>query len=143
MAHPRLLRSATAWRVAIPPSVLPRLRDLQASQRQDWWSPCVVAEDAVLLDPGMGPAMYLTFDGRILEDRSGWDGGACHEVDDPKVAWSSLIVGADKQRAPELLRLLPARSDRAAACARCGGSGRFVSTLRMLCPDCGGLGWQP
>jgi hypothetical protein len=138
-----LTRANAPWRAAIPAEIVPRLRALQRSQRKDWWPPWVLAEDALLLDPGMGPVLYLTFDGRVLEDRDGWDEeGGCFEVTDPKDAWMSLIVGAKKQGAPELLRLLPTRPNGAAECTSCAGTGRWPPPMTFLCEHCGGLGWR-
>jgi hypothetical protein len=142
----QLRRADNPYRFRIPEDLVPRLRDLRS--RQDPWSELIDAEDVVHLYYGLGPAMFLTLDGRVLEDSSDWDATGAHEVTDPKQAWSAVVVGAKVWGFPELLRLLPARPPKAADCVQCHGTG-WVSwvdaegkTGQVVCWDrCGGLGW--
>jgi hypothetical protein len=87
----------------------------------DAWQDEVEAKyDAFLLDPGMGPMMYLTSDGRILEDQRGWDGDDIVEVCGFH-ANSALIVGAKKTGIMELLELLPPPPPNSSVCSVCRG----------------------
>ena len=98
-------RAASPYRFRIPDDLVPTLRSLRASQRA--WRPLIEAEDVVHLYYGLGPARFLTFDGRVLVDNEDWDGSGAYEVSEPKEAWSAIVVGADVFSCPELLRLLP------------------------------------
>jgi hypothetical protein len=101
-------------------------------------------EDAFLLDPGMGPMIYLTADGRVLMDYRTWDGD---EICEAKLdnAIASLIIGAEKTGIPDLLRLVPACPDDGSPCPRCEGE-RWGKPLRdrglkIICSTCYGRGW--
>lgn len=102
--------------------------------------------DVFLLDPGLGPATFLTRDGRVVwEDDWGVAPVAAQ-------AYAGIIVGAKKTGVRELLELLPDRPDACEDCADCRATGWFdlgdVSPeapehpLRFVCPKCGGLGWR-
>jgi hypothetical protein len=108
--------------------------------------------DAFLLDPGMGPMMYITSDGRFLRDDRTWDGeGIQFETSLDRVI-STLVVGAKKTGIAGLLALLPQRPSSAATCSTCSGhrwwtiqsspinpdTGRQGS---LVCPTCYGRGW--
>ncbi len=60
-----------------------------------WQDEIETQHDAFLLDPGMGPMVYLTADGRILQDSRGWDGDVVVEVVGYK-ANAALLIGAKK-----------------------------------------------
>lgn len=100
--------------------------------------------DAFLLDPGMGPMTYLTSDGRILEDRRGWDGDGLIEVEG-LAAHSALIVGARKTGITELVDLLPQPPPDSRVCAKCLGR-RVVEPMpgfgaELPCGECEARGW--
>jgi hypothetical protein len=109
-------------------------------------------EDAFLLDPGLGPAMYLCADGQILHDGRDWDDQPMREATEDE-AISALVVGAKKIRIPELLELLPPSPPGSAPCARCHGL-RWLrlhpggvepadsTTGNVICFDCSGRGWS-
>src|SRR5579862_9313937 len=65
-------------------------------------------QDAFLLDPGMGPMLYLTADGRVLVDGRSWDGEGPREASDEE-AIGALVVGAKKTGIDALLELIPRR----------------------------------
>jgi hypothetical protein len=51
----------------------------------------------------------------------------------------AIVLGS--RRIPELRELLPVRPDGTPDCARCNGGGEIFGGV--LCPACGGLGWEP
>jgi hypothetical protein len=140
----RLRRAENPYRFTIPDDLVPQLRRLRARQRK--WSEVIDAEDVVHLYYGLGPAMFLAFDGRVLVDDSFNETG-CYEVSDPKEAWVALAVGANVWSFPELLRLLPERPSGALDCPDCRGVGwLFFPTsdgrqCKVVCRGCGALGW--
>lgn len=76
--------------------------------------------DGFLLDPGLGPPVYLAGDGRIAWDGSyEWTKAAPSQRD----AHASLVVDAKKTGVAGLLELLPVRPDRAEDCLACAGTG--------------------
>jgi hypothetical protein len=142
----QLRRAVAPFRFSIPEDLIPRLRALRARQRD--WRALIDAEDVVHLYYGLGPALFLAFDGRVLVDPYDWDETGAYEVTDPKEAWTAVVVGADVWGFPDLLRLLPARPPGAVDCVVCKGAGWVFAkdaegkNLKLLCWDrCGGLGW--
>jgi hypothetical protein len=101
--------------------------------------------DAYCLDGGLGPGWYMTADGRVLRDGSGWDDEPLREATEAE-AFRAIVVGAKRTGISGLLALLPVRPDRATMCTRCDGT-RFASVgsdhvaPRLVCPACDGLGW--
>lgn len=101
--------------------------------------------DGFILDPGLGPPVYLAGDGRIV-----WDGWYEWSKTAPtqRDACASLVVGAKKTGVACLLELLPARPDGAEDCLACSGTGwtDMLSASRepfqIVCGVCGGLGWN-
>lgn len=123
-------------RFEVPDVLLAQLR--AHFKRRD---PTEEREDAFLLDPGLGPSRYLTRDGRVLIDGSGWDDIPIREVTDAE-AISAIVIGARKTGISDLLSLLPRRSETARSCSRCHGSGwNHVSEATFVCRECHGLGW--
>lgn len=100
--------------------------------------------DAFLLDPGMGPMIYLTANGRILFDERSWDGKPLREGQGDEVV-VALVVGAKKTGIVGLLDLLPMRPHDGLQCPKCHGSrwARLAPTFEpeFVCVLCGGLGW--
>jgi hypothetical protein len=102
------------------------------------------AHDAFLLYPGMGPMLYLTADGRILEDSRGWDGDAVVELTGDQ-ANAALVIGAMKTRIPDLLTLIPSMPAGARVCPKCRGA-RVAEPIegfghQLPCDSCGSRGW--
>lgn len=143
----QLKRAASPFRFHIPQDLVPNLRSLRA--RQQDWNEIIDAEDVVHLYYGLGPSLFLAFDGRVLVDPSAWNETDAYEVTDPKEAWCAIVLGADIWKLSALLQLLPTRPLNARDCSECQGTG-WVSWVdavgkkgRILCWDrCGGLGWE-
>src|ERR1051325_3900959 len=132
-------------RFEIPANLIPKLRELQSEQ--DYPDDVLRLEDAVVLTLGLGPAMYLTFDGRVIV-HAYMEDEPPRESSDPKEAYTAIVVGADTRGAPELLSLLPPRPSDAIDCAACRGSGWikmgrdiYGEPAKISCWECGGLGW--
>lgn len=103
------------------------------------------AEDAFLLDPGMGPMTYLAADGRILLDHRTWDDGGLRETTEENEAIGALVVGAKKTGLRELLSLIPACPPGGSPCPQCDEE-RLDKTLlekglKIICTRCRGRGW--
>jgi hypothetical protein len=144
----QLRRAPSPFRFQIPEDLIAKLRDLRARQRD--WRELIDAEDVVHLYYGLGPALFLTFDGRVLVDNFDWDETGAYEVTDPKEAWSAIVVAASVWGFPELLWLLPPQPPNTIHCVQCNGTGwtSWVDSEgkagRVVCWDrCGGLGWVP
>lgn len=101
------------------------------------------AYDAFLLDPGMGPALYITADGRILEDGRCWDGAPPHEVLDEDTICAALTIGAHKTGISALIELLPTAPSNAVDCPCCEGTrwSEVFGSDKMICVLCRGRGW--
>jgi hypothetical protein len=142
----QLKRADSPFRFEIPEDLIPKLREIQT--RQGNWRELIDAEDVVCLYPGLGPAIFLTFDGRVLQDNYDWDESGAYEVTDPKNAWSAVVLAADAWNLPDLLKLLPPRPLDARDCPDCRGMS-FTSLsdakdkrFKVVCfHGCGGLGW--
>jgi hypothetical protein len=129
----------------VSPELAQKLRGASANQPPD---DVELKLDAFLLDPGLGPATYLTRDGRIVWDSAGLWGPiepSLHE------AYLAIVVGASKTGLTELLELLPRRTSDAINCRECRGTGWFEHELmrdtegqpfRPVCHACSGLGWR-
>jgi len=127
-------------RFVLPPSLLDELRARRASRPLDGVER---AHDAFCLDPGLGPAFFLTSDGRVLVDGTCWDDTPLREASEAE-AFASIVVGARKTGVVALLDLLPRPPEGAPPCARCQGS-RYTPPVGYLgsfvCPQCHGVGW--
>lgn len=97
--------------------------------------------DAFLLDPGMGPMIYITSDGRVLLDMRSWDGEPMREAtEDEGIA--ALVVGAKKTSIGELLDLIPVRPPDGLQCPMCSGTRWFTfGEGQLVCLLCRGRGW--
>src|SRR4051812_23521088 len=116
-------------RFTLPADVLAALRARSAQER---WPPDPEVRkygEAFLLYPGLGPALYLLEDGRVLVDARGWEGvyrdgvmkeGPIREASDDE-AVGALVVGARETGIAALLSLLPPAPARASPCPRCAG----------------------
>jgi hypothetical protein len=138
----RLLISVPLFRIS--PELLAALRSFQAGRGNDR-----VAEehDAFMLDPGLGPATYLTSDGRILWDDDLWDVPGTRAE-----AVASIFAGIRKTGIAALREILPVRPSDATDCGNCEGTGRWDAHGRLkdvtgpsssfICMECAGLGWK-
>ncbi|MBI1313640.1 hypothetical protein GC176_20300 [bacterium] len=99
--------------------------------------------DAFMLYPGMGPAIYITADGRIIwYDYGEWGVGDSLTLKD---AIFGVVAGIPETRIESLREVLPRRPNDSTTCKLCDGSGRMqvpMLTKSFICSDCGGLGWQ-
>jgi hypothetical protein len=123
------------------------LSQLRASRASTGREPDIIEQrlNAFLLDPGLGPPVYLTADGRVV-----WDGWYEWTKNAPteRDAYASLIVGAKKTGVAALLDLLPPRPDGADDCLGCVGkrwsdvSSASGERFQIICGVCRGLGWN-
>lgn len=126
-------------------SLLARLREVQEQRGNA--DELTEREDAFLLDPGLGPAAYLSSDGRVIVDPQDWDGGPVYEANDDE-AITALVAGAKKMGVAELLTLIPTRPENAQICPLCDGARWYVfgtdaneKQVELICPICCGRGW--
>jgi hypothetical protein len=68
-------------RFVLPTSLLEELQVWRGSRPLD---PVEREQDAFCLDPGLGPAFFLTSDGRVLVDGTGWDDTPIREATDTR-----------------------------------------------------------
>ncbi len=125
----------------LKPSLLALLREHR--QRRNDGDPIAERYDAFLLDPGLGPAVFLSSDGRIIWDDDGW-GVRVNRGE----AFTSILAGVKKTGIAELRTLLPPRPAESADCAECAATGWRTfgdeaqgKVMSFLCDKCGGLGW--
>jgi hypothetical protein len=109
-----------------------------------WQDEVETEHDAFLLDPGMGPMVYLTADGRILEDYRGWDGEGISEVTGAR-ANAALVAGAHKTKITALLDLIAKAPEGGAVCPKCRGA-RLAEPapgygIELPCDRCECRGW--
>lgn len=132
----------------LPPSLLEELRNREP--RRSWRDPVADELGAFLLDPGLGPAAYLTPDGRVLIDEGGiWGGDGVRKATDDE-AIAAIVAGAKKRDLPQLLEVLPQQPENARSCETCSGTrwvtfGRNVTTGQpgtIVCIACRGRGWS-
>ena len=111
----------------------------------DGWKEEIEAKhDAFLLDPGMGPMVYLAADGRVLSDSRGWDGDTVVELLGD-AANAAIVVGAEKTGLVDLLGLLPPMPPGGTECPKCHGK-RTAEPVEgfgreLPCTTCGSRGW--
>ena len=102
--------------------------------------------DAFMLDPGLGPPVYLSCDGRIIWDDDGW-GVVGTRAD----AIASVLAGIKKTGIVDLRNLLPVRPSASVDCPECDATGWFDAhgqfqdvngrPFSIICMTCAGLGW--
>lgn len=134
-------------RVALSAELLDALRRHRADLETRGISPDPVeAEyDAFCLYPELGPAFYLTADGRVLEDGRGWDNSPLQEATDD-MASATLVIGAQLMGIPALLDLVPPPPTDAVVCPMCKGT-RWAKPApnfpgELICLSCWGRGWM-
>ncbi len=140
MAEPSGWRLVISKRIFTPTDEM--LAPLRRRRDRGYEDEVTRAFDAFLVDPGMGPATYLSTSGRVLWDDDMW--GIRGTLGD---ALTSIAVAARKTGVRALLGLAPPRPEGAADCVRCRAT-RGVSSPRgdgavhhFVCFACGGLGW--
>lgn len=129
---------------AVSDALLSQLRAARVSAGRE---PDIIEQrlSAFVLDPGLGPPVYLSVDGRVV-----WDGWYEWTKNAPteRDAYASLIVGAKKTGVAALLDLLPRRPDDADDCLACAGTGwsdllsASGEPFQVICGVCRGLGWN-
>lgn len=130
----------------VPAHLLEKLQALRAAKSHR--DEIEDRQNAFLLDPGLGPELYLTSNGRVLSnDPEGfWGDAGLHEMHGIYV-WRAIAVGAAKTGIAELLDLLPPRPTNGHDCSRCNGTGWMPMKDAagghgsIVCLDCNGLGW--
>jgi hypothetical protein len=140
-----------AVRLSIPKPLLEKLRAIRATQLGHQHPDEVIQrEEAIYLTLGLGPAIYLCFDGRVLiwhymEDEP------LRETSDLGDIATGITIGAKNAKLPELLDLLPKQPANRTACPTCDGE-RWSDIIpkaerseppRFVCWTCHGLGWVP
>jgi len=133
-------------RFTIPAALIPKLRELQEQSKQHFTDKIAESENAVVMTLGMGVAMYLTLDGRVIIDEDDlWLDKPMppREAKDEKEMLAAVNIGAKIRKTPELLSLLPERPIEALDCKSCEGKGwkKFTETFEFICMECGGVGW--
>jgi len=137
-------------RFSIPPELIPKLRELQAQSRQFYIDKIAESEDAVVMTLGLGDAMYLALDGRVIVDEFSFtdEDKPLREAKDAKEMFTAIVIGAKSCNAPELLSLLSSRPETAVDCAACEcrgwkrlGKDADGNPNEIVCWECGGIGW--
>lgn len=126
----------------IPENLVPKLRELQ---KNDFNHDIVRTQDAVIMFGGMGDPMYLALDGRVIIDECFMENKGPREAATLTEAAMAVVIGAKTRNLPELLLILPARSENAVDCVNCETTGWFKPggvLGSFVCGDCGGLGWK-
>jgi len=121
----------------LSPALLAKLRANRARRNLD---EVEREHDAFLLDPGLGPAVYLTSEGRLLADNTAFFGDTIEELTKDEDVIPYLVVGARKTGVVELLELVPPAPADAVVCPMCEGS-RYWQVIRMVCLLCRGRSW--
>jgi hypothetical protein len=127
------------------------LREIRATQlRHQYPDEVIQREEAIYLTLGLGPAIYLCFDGRVLI----W-----HYMDDEPLRGTNdigdiacgIAIGARRLKLDELLDLLPKQPVNGMTCPTCSGE-RWANLDhktdssepgRFVCWTCRGLAWVP
>ncbi len=119
-----IIRSKKPLRFRIPDEIIPTLRDRK--KRQGAWRDLINQEDVVLLYHGLGPAVFLTMDGRVIVDRSvDYPVADAYEVEEasPEIAWGCIRLAAKQFDCRELRRLFPQDPPGSFPCPTCQGYG--------------------
>jgi hypothetical protein len=130
--------------IAIPESLRGELREIQRLQLLgDFPDENLLKYDAIALTYGLGPAVYLTIEGRMIV----WDYSnnappfETHLLSD---LGAYLTIGSRRLNLPGLLTLLPV-PDSSSKCHWCNGTrwARLPGSFNeVVCWECNGLGWR-
>jgi hypothetical protein len=128
-------------RFTFSPTMIERLRAIQAEQMAWYADPILRDHDAVVVTYGLGPAMYLCLDGRVLILDHDEDEPAPVETEDENDLRSISVIMAKRHNMTDLLTtdLFPPRPVGASECRLCSGT-RWVQD-KISCPLCRALGW--
>ena len=128
----------------ISPTLLQKLQDRTAGREK---TDIELSHDAFLLFPGMGPALFLTSDGRVFKDSRDWDESIPIEEGSDDDAVAALVIGAENLDLPDLLELLPKPTPGSIPCSLCKGTRWFSfndyygKPAKILCSECRGRGY--
>ncbi|MBA4188016.1 MAG: hypothetical protein C0467_08355 [Planctomycetaceae bacterium] len=129
--------------------ILERLRAIRVTQLQHPYADEVLTQqEVIVLTLGLGPAIYLRFDGRVLI----WhymDDEPLRETDDVGDIAAGIVIGARNSGFDGLLSLLPQMPSNGTVCDTCCGTHwwsfpRQTNNKKpgeIVCPTCRGLGW--
>lgn len=128
-------------RFTLSESMVASLRAIQAKQLARYDDPVLRNHDAVVATYGLGPAMYLCLDGRVLIlDHDEVEPALLETTDEFDLRTASVVI-ANRYCVPDLLtgELFPPRPPGANECRLCCGD-RWVRN-GIVCPVCRALGW--
>jgi hypothetical protein len=135
-------------RFELSPALLSALRAWQATLKYQPDDKVRQCGEAFLLDPGMGPEIFLLADGRVILDERAFFGTEILEASADE-AVAAIVVGAEKTGIAALLNVLPPAPPDANDCSRCVGSrwwsvgSNVIGTAsKVVCPECHGRGWS-
>jgi hypothetical protein len=97
---------------------------------------------SVAISSGLGYAAFISPSGDLYMETYELDADSDVKIDrSTRAQIEVLVLGA--KFLPELRDLLPPRAPEAASCSTCSGGGWWTLALgvRIVCPDCAGLGW--
>jgi hypothetical protein len=130
----------------IPKDLLDTLHDLRAKQLQ-WPYPPDFAQNnpVVILTLGLGPELYLGFDGRVFKRDFMDEDGPVYETKDLRDIAVGLVICSRDDNVPELVDLLPACPPDGVVCSACQGTRRIglATGPWIVCGQCSGMGWAP
>ncbi len=128
-------------RLTLSESMIASLRAIQAKQMAYYDDPVLRDHDAVVATYGLGPAMYLCLDGRVLILDHDEDDPAPVETDDENDLRIISVIMAKRHKMTDLLTtyLFPPKPAGASECRLCSGT-RWVQD-KISCPLCRALGW--
>jgi hypothetical protein len=124
-------------RFTFSPTMIERLRAIQAEQMAYYTDPTLRSEDAVVATYGLGPAMYLCLDGRVLIQDE--DDPAPLETADGFSMRATILILDKRNPLPDVEALFPPRPAGASDCHLCGGTRWVVG--KIVCYPCRALGW--
>jgi ribosomal protein S27AE len=134
----------------IPKDLLDTLLELRADQLRTWHEDeFFTNNNVVVLSPWVYAQVYLGLDGRVfMLDQANPTAGV-RETTDPRILAGGLRICANRYRGDldELFTLMPSLPEPEAKCPQCDGQGTLMAEwagapMRVVCPGCGGLGWQ-
>ena len=128
-------------RVTLSERTIESLRLIQAEQMAHYDDPVLRDHDAVVATYGLGPAMYLCLDGRVLILDHDEDDPSPVETEDENDLRSISVMMAKRHNMTDLLTtdLFPPKPSGASNCQLCGGD-RWIRN-GIVCPVCRALGW--
>jgi hypothetical protein len=128
-------------RFTFSPAMIEQLRTIQAEQMARYADPVLHEHDAVVATYGLGPAMYLCLDGRVLIQDNDQDEPAPVETENENDLRATRLILDKRYSLPELLapELFPPKPLGASNCRICLGT-RWIQG-KIVCYPCRALGW--